>query len=192
MADVKITTLAPPPGTVAWDPAPKYWHSPSQQKDFFALAAGGNDRLSVLAYDFSTDKWNTLCEYPEDVNPRNAIASIDPDRNLLYLSHGNEPLLAICNLETKQWQVYITEDDDQYNPYRDEKMVKGIGRGRILPNGEYHLLITTKLHNQHVMYDINDKKFVPVSQLAINKNCHLKEHALMYITGKNYLCQLGG
>ena len=188
-----ITQLHTPPATVTKKyPGAKYWCSPSG-KDYFILATGGQDALGVIAYDFSKDRWMDWCDYPDDVTPDNSIATIDHENNLLYLSHGNEPLLAILNLVTKEWNVIVTENDDTYNPYKDLKMVKGIGRGRILPNGEFHVLVTThKLHNQHLRYNPEFDKFEKVSQLGINNNCYLGAICLCYIIRNNYLLQFGG
>ena len=72
-----------------------------------------------------------MCDYPKEVNSESSIATIDLKNNLLYLTHGNEPLLAILNLQTKKWEVIVTDEDDTYNPFKDEKMVKGCIEGII-------------------------------------------------------------
>ena len=193
--NLKIRKLRKPPATNVKYPCPKYWCSSgsagSTPKDYFILASGGEDSLGVLAYDFDTDKWLTWCDYPENVNPECAIATIDHENDLLFLSHGLEPLLAILDLETKEWEVFMTVENDTYNPVRDKKMVKGQGRGRILPNGEFHVLVTSNMQNQHLKYNMEEEKFELVSQLATENNCDLQSHAICYIVEKNYLLQLG-
>ena len=194
MAHAKIhtTKLHNPPGTNVKYPCPKYWCS-NNGKDYFILAAGGEDKLGVLAYNFDADKWELWCDYPENVNPECAISTIDEKSNLLYLSHGLDPLLAILDLESQEWSVIIGSDNDTYNPLKDPKMVKGQGRARILPNGEYHLVIRShQSKNQHIRYNPKEERFEPVSQLSINNNCVLEGIALCYIKDKNYLLQLGG
>ena len=188
---VNIIQLHPPPATLTKYPGAKYWRSP-KGKDYFLFPTGGGDGLGILAYDFNKDRWMDWCDYPDEVEPINCISTIDHLNNKLYISHGDEPLLIILDIEKKEWNIIITENDDTYNPYKDERFLKGIGRGRLLPNGEFHILVTTNLHNQHLRYNHLQEKFEKISQLSINNNCYLGAICLCYIIEKNYLLQFGG
>ena len=194
-----ITKLENPPATKKFYSSPKFWLKPSTTdsegkeipaKDYFILASAGVDKLGVLAYDFDKDTWETWKDYPKGVNPHLAVANIDYDKNLLYLSHGKKPLLAILDLVKKEWTVTVSGID--YDTSEDEKNVYGTGKGRILPNGEYHLIITSKKRNRHLKYDAENNKFIAVSQCAIDNNCNFRTSgAIAYIESKKYLLQLG-
>ena len=188
----KVIQLPPPPAGKAIGCDPISYISKQDNKEYIILAYAGEEKLPIQRFDVTENKWEALSEYPEGFNPQFSIATIDEQNELLYISHGSYPLLGIFNLKTKKWEIIHTKGDKTYNEYKDPKNYKGEGRGVILPNQEFHLLITRSCVNYHIAYDADDKTFKSVSKAAINDHGHLLAINMVYIKGKQILLQTGG
>ena len=187
-----IIELELPPTTTVRYPHPQYYYSKQEQKGYIILAPGGKDSSQIYRYDFVANKWEAFVNYPDNAAPRCSILSIDQKNDILYLTHGLHPLLIILDINTKKWTVHGRRNDPNYNEYRDDKMLKGDGRGVVLENGEFHLLITRKCENEHVYYDPFKHLFKSISKSAINNHGHLGGINMVYIKGKQIMIQLGG
>ena len=133
-------------------------------------------------YDISTDKWETLSEYPDAVQFSSAVTAIDNNRDLFYIFPRRRGCI-VFNFIQNKWVGNI---------FNGSVLYASEAKALVLPNGELQVFRRNSMKHDHVRLNKDTKKFGSICKTPILDNCYFDGIDFVYVPSKKWLMQIGG
>lgn len=92
------------------------------EHEFISVPVAQHGKANAISkYNIHTNEWRELMKYPKDINIKGCSLAINPERNRLYLTARNIPMI-ICDIKTAQFNIKecdLTEFNRKFLPLRN-------------------------------------------------------------------------
>ena len=162
------------PPSIHGHASPIYFKSDIDNKEYIIITPRSEGK-SVYFYDIEQDKLQKKFRYPSNFKASDHINAIDKARNNLYVLGGFYSVFGKINFKTHHWSLKLNDG----TKHEQLKQIYNISDYRLcypyfINDKELHVLH----RGQHLMYNIDDDKFI---ELSFNDNKCTKYGKLLYV-----------